>query len=396
MQYAKIASGISPSLTLKIDATAKSLKSAGADVIGFGAGEPDFDTPENIKAAAVRAIEKGFTKYTPAQGMIELRQAVRNRMERIYGVNYQPDMVVISNGAKHSLFNACAAVLEPGDECIIIAPYWLTYPELIKMQGAVPVVVRAPETDGFVPNIDELAAAITDRTKAIIINSPSNPTGCVYPKTVMEQIAELAQKYDLYIISDEIYDELVYSGEPVCIAALSEDAFSRTITVNGMSKAYAMTGWRIGYTCSPKPLADIMGSYQSHATSNPCSIAQYASVEGLNGDQSFVGQMRSEYLRRRDILCELVNAVPGISCRVPEGAFYVMMNISGTFGKRCERGEITDSLNFCEYLLGEKLVAAVPGDAFDAPGFVRLSYATSEDNIRRGMGRIAEFVAELK
>lgn len=401
MQLSKKALAIAPSLTLKISAMSAEMKKNGIDVIGFGAGEPDFDTPQYIKDAAIEALAKGMTKYTAASGSNELKSAVCERYQRKYGLAYEPANVVISNGAKHSLFNACQAILNPGDEVIIIAPYWVTYPELVKMADGVPVIVEAvereaKEEDDFQPNIDRIRRAITPKTKAIIINSPSNPCGCVYERERLEKLAALAQEYDLYIISDEIYDELVYDNyKAYSIASFGEDAKERTIVVNGVSKAYSMTGWRIGYTLSNEKIAKVMGSYQSHATSNPCSIAQYASVAALSGPQDEVKKMLKAFERRRILMASAINAIDGLSCLVPEGAFYIMMNIRQLIGKKSNGREIKGSLDFCEYILEQNKVALIPGIAFGADHHVRLSYATSEENIVEGIKRIGEFVSTL-
>ena len=309
MQLSEKALAISPSLTLKITAMAKEMKARGLDVVGFGAGEPDFDTPQHIKDAAVEAIRIGMTKYTPASGTLELKKAVCANLKRNHGLSYEPNQIVISNGAKHSLFNTFQAIVNPGDEVLVIAPYWLTYPELVKMAGGVPVYVEAKESNNFEPLAADIEAAVTERTKAIIVNNPSNPCGCIYSQKTLGDIAEIAQKHDFFIVSDEIYGELVYDGNKhLSIANLSDDAYARTILVNGLSKTYAMTGWRIGYTASTPEIAKIMGSYQSHATSNPCSVAQFAGVEALMGPQDGKACKRDRRLVVRDsdgsVLCD--------------------------------------------------------------------------------------------
>ncbi len=396
MKLSEKAIAISPSLTLKITAMAKDMKAKGMDVVGFGAGEPDFDTPQNIKDAAKEALDKGMTKYTPASGTTELKQAICDSIKRKQGIIYNPSQIVISNGAKHSLFNVFQAILNPGDEVIIISPYWLTYPELVKMADGVPVYVESYEESGFEPAGEDIEKAVTDKTKAIILNNPSNPCGNIYSKETLEKIAKIAKQNDFFIVSDEIYDELVYDGEHVSIAGLSDDAYERTILVNGLSKTYSMTGWRIGYTASSKEVAKVMGSYQSHATSNPCSIAQYAGVEALNGPQGELRVMCAEFDKRRKRIVELINDIPGLSCVAPKGAFYVMMNISGVKGKQVDGKVINSSLDFAEALLDKKLCAVVPGIAFGADDYERLSYATSMENIEKGMQRIREFVELLK
>lgn len=394
MNLSKKALGVSPSMTLKISAMAKKLKADGRDVVGFGAGEPDFGTPENIKKAAIEALDKGVTRYTPASGTAELKSAVANRLKNKYGLDYDPSDIVISNGAKHSLFNVFAAILNPGDEVIVPVPYWVTYPEIVKMNDGVPVFVQGGED--FKATAQTIKAAITDKTKALILNTPSNPCGAVYSKEELEAIAKVCLDAGIFIVSDEIYDELIYDGEHVSIAALSEEIKQQTVIVNGMSKTYAMTGWRIGYTASTGEIAKVMGAYQSHAASNPNAIAQYASVEGLNGPQDDVAAMKKAFDKRRIMLCELINAIEGLSCSVPKGAFYVMMNISDIKGKSYDGIKINDSLEFAEVLLKNTLTAVVPGVAFGADDYVRLSYATSEQNIEKGMQRIKEFVAALQ
>ncbi len=395
MELSKKATAIAPSLTLKIDALSKQMKAEGKDVIGFGAGEPDFPTPTYIKEAAKEALDKDFTRYTPASGMLELKKAVCARYKRKYGLSYAPEQVVISSGAKHSLFNAFQAILNPGDEVIVLSPYWVTYPELVKMADGAPVFVETSAENNFRADAEQIEAAITDKTRAIILNSPSNPCGCVYGRDVLEKIGALAVKHDFYIISDEIYDELNY-GEPITsIATIGEEVRKRTIIVNGMSKAYAMTGWRIGYTLSDASIAKVMGSYQSHATSNPCSIAQYASVAALNGDGTDVAEMVEAFKKRSRLMYKLVNDIPGLSCKLPEGAFYIFVSIKGCIGKSINGQVIDGSISFAEQLLKEKNVAVVPGIAFGADEYIRLSYATSEENITKGLARIDSFCREL-
>ncbi len=394
MKLSAKALGISPSITLKVTALAKKMKQEGRDVVGFGAGEPDFDTPANIVEAAKKALDLGLTRYTPASGTIELRKAVTQSLMKKTGLSYEPNQIVISNGAKHSLFNAFAAILNPGDEVIIPVPYWLTYPELVRMHDGIPVFLETDHT--FKATADSIRAAITPNTKALILNSPSNPCGTVYTREELTAIAEVAVEAGIFVVSDEIYDELIYEGEHVSIATLGEEIKKQTIIVNGVSKTYAMTGWRIGYTASTKEIADLMDAYQSHAASNPNSIAQYATIEALSGPQDAVKHMRDAFNGRRKLLCDLINNIDGLSCSVPQGAFYVMMNISGAIGKSCEGTPITGSLDFTELLLQHAEVAVVPGVSFGADEYVRLSYATSEENIKKGLERIARFMALLK
>jgi len=389
--------GIAPSLTLEIDAKAKAMKAAGEDVIGFGAGEPDFDTPEYIKQAAIEALKAGKTKYTPASGTVALKKAVADKLLRDNGLVYDPSQIVISNGAKHALFNALAAILNPGDEVIIPSPCWVSYPELVRITGGVSVFVPAKEEDGFIPKAEDLAKAVTGRTKAIILNSPNNPCGYVLPEEVLRDIAKLAVEKDLFVISDEIYEKLVYDGtRHVSIASFGQEIQERTILVNGMSKAYSMTGWRIGYTASAPALAKAMGNLQSHVTSNPNSIAQHASVAALTGPQDELFAMVQEFDGRRKRMVERINAIDGLSCRTPKGAFYVLMNISSAFGKSCGGRKMNGSLDFCAALLEAEKVAMVPGVAFEAEGYCRLSYATSRENIEKGIDRLANFMSKLK
>ena len=386
--------GITPSITLSIDALAKKLKKEGRDVVGFGAGEPDFDTPENIKEAAKKALDMGLTRYTPAAGMPELKSAIAQRLLNKYGLQYEADDIVVSNGAKHSLFNVFAAILNPGDEVIIPAPYWVTYPELVRMSDGVPVYVQTGSS--LKATADDIRSALTSKTKALILNTPSNPCGTVYTRKELEEIAAIAVDAQLFVVSDEIYDELIYEGEHVSIASLGPAIKENTIVVNGLSKTYAMTGWRIGYTASTRQLAKVMGAYQSHAASNPNSIAQYAGIEALNGSQDAIALMKESFDRRRKLLCGLINDISGLSCEIPGGAFYVMMNISGIKGKAYDGVPITNSLEFSEVLLKHTLTAVVPGVAFGADDYVRLSYAVKDENIVKGLARIKEFVQALK
>jgi len=384
---------ISPSSTLAIDAKAKKMKADGIDVIGFGAGEPDFDTPNHIKEAAIKAINDGFTKYTPASGTLELKQAVCKKFEKDNGLIYTPSNIVISNGAKHSLVNAFQAICNVGDEVIIPAPYWVSYPEMVKLADGVPVILNTTEESGFKFTIDQLEAAITPKTKAIVINSPSNPTGMVYSKEELQAIADLAVKKEIYVISDEIYEKLIYDGyEHVSIASFNDKIKELSIVVNGMAKSYSMTGWRIGYTASNAKIAEIMGNVQSHATSNPNSIAQKAAEAALNGPQDDVAMMVEEFIKRRDYMVEKINSIPGLSCIKPNGAFYVMMNISKIIGKELYGVKINGSDDFANILLEKANVALVPGSGFGTDIHVRLSYATSIKNITEGLNRIEKFL----
>lgn len=387
---------VTGSLTLAIDAKAKEMKQKGIDVVGFGAGEPDFDTPEHIRKAAKDALDLGKTRYTPAAGMPELRQAICDKLKRDNGLDYVPQQIVVSNGAKHSLFNSFQALLEEGDEVIVPGPYWVSYPEIVRMAGGVPVIVEGREENNFKPTIDDFRAAVTDKTRAVVINSPNNPNGFVFTREELQAIGDLAIEKDLSIVSDEIYEFLVYDGaEHISIASLSPEIKERTIVVNGMSKAYAMTGWRIGYTASPLNAAKAMTNFQSHSTSCPNSIAQYAALTALSGPDDQLKSMVAEFDRRRRRIVELINEIPGLSCKPPKGAFYVMMNIGGVFGKRYNGAPIVDSMSFTQLLLDNSHVAVVPGAGFGADAYVRLSYATSMENIEKGLARIKEFVGKL-
>lgn len=389
--------GIAPSLTLRITALSNTMKANGIDVVGFGAGEPDFDTPTHIKDAAKEALDNGFTKYTAASGTPALKQAVCDRYLRKYGMEYAQNQIVVSSGAKQSLFNAFQATVNAGDEVIIQTPYWLTYPELVRMAGGVPVFVESTEKTDFKVSAEQIEAAVTDKTKVILINNPSNPCGSVYTKKELEEIAEVAKKHDLFIISDEIYDDLVYDGTEIfSIGGVSEDAKERTIIINGMSKSYAMTGWRIGYTLSNKKAAKAMGNFQSHSASNPCSIAQYASVAALNGPQEALDEMVALFDYRRKLMYKLINKIDGVSALMPKGAFYIMMNIEQLIGKKFDGKVITDPVVFSEILLEAARVAVVPGTAFGDDKHVRMSYATSAENIAKGIKRIAEFVEKIR
>ena len=387
---------VTGSLTLAIDAKAKEMKQKGIDVVGFGAGEPDFDTPEHIRKAAKDALDLGKTRYTPAAGMPELRQAICDKLKRDNGLDYVPQQIVVSNGAKHSLFNSFQALLEEGDEVIVPGPYWVSYPEIVRMAGGVPVIVEGSEENNFKPTIDDFRAAVTDKTRAVVINSPNNPNGFVFTREELQAIGDLAIEKDLSIVSDEIYEFLVYDGaEHISIASLSPEIKERTIVINGMSKAYAMTGWRIGYTASPLNAAKAMTNFQSHSTSCPNSIAQYAALTALSGPDDQLKSMVAEFDRRRRRIVELINEIPGLSCKPPKGAFYVMMNIGGVFGKRYNGAPIVDSMSFTQLLLDNSHVAVVPGAGFGADAYVRLSYATSMENIEKGLARIKEFVGKL-
>ena len=392
-ELSRIASAVQASTTMAIDALFKQMKADGVDVIGFGAGEPDFNTPEPIKQAGIEAIQNNFTRYTPAAGTVELRQAICDRMKADCGLDYKPSQVVASSGAKHLVYLALRALVNPGDEIILPAPYWVSYYELIKMVGGVPVVIHTTEAEHFKLTAAKLEAAVTPKTKAIILNNPSNPTGMMYSREELEALAAVCTEADIYVISDEIYACLVYDGgEFTSFAALSEDAKERTILINGVSKAYAMTGWRIGYACANDQIAKVMANYVSHSTGSPVAISQKASVAALTGSQEKVETMRQAFEERRNYIVERMNAIPGVSCIKPEGAFYVMMNLEKLIGKTIHGVEITDDDVFADAFLKYGLVAVVPGSGFGAPNFVRWSYATSMDNIREGLDRLEKFL----
>lgn len=396
MKYSERVSQIAPSVTLAITAKAGRLKQEGHDIISFGAGEPDFNTPEHILEAAVRAMYEGKTKYTPASGITELKQAIIQKFKEDNGLEYKLSQIIVSTGAKQSLANTLMAILNEGDEVLMAVPYWVSYPDLVRLAGGVPVLCKGAPVNNYKLTSQILEKYITGKTKAMIINSPNNPSGTVYSRSELEELAQTAKQHDLLIISDEIYEKLIYDGTPhESIAAVSQDAYERTVVVNGVSKAYAMTGWRIGYLAGPEPLVKMMSSLQSHTTSNPCSISQYASLEAIAGDQSFVREMKKEFESRRDLTVELISQIPDVSCIRPEGAFYVMMDIHSLLGRRHKGSQINTALEFSDRLLSEKLTAVVPGEGFGIEGFIRLSYATSKENIQNGMQRIREFIEEF-
>ena len=380
---------IAPSPTLLIDSKFKQMKAEGMNVVGFGAGEPDFDTPQHIKEAAINAINSGFTKYTPASGTMELKKAICDKLAKDNGLSYEPSQIVVSNGAKHSLINAFGAILNPGDEVIIPAPFWVSYPEMVKYNDGVPVILHTTEEKGFKFTAEEFKAAITPKTKAIVLNSPSNPTGMVYTAEELKAIADVAVENNIFVISDEIYEYLVYDGvKHTSIASFNDEIKDLTIIINGVSKTYAMTGWRIGYTASNATIAKAMTSVQSHSTSNPNSIAQAATVAALTGPTDDLKIMIKAFDERRKYMAERINAVDGVSCLVPQGAFYVMMNISALKGKTIAGKVINTADDFAEIFLEKELVAVVPGTGFAAPDYVRWSYATSMENIKEGIDRL--------
>ena len=389
----KLASSVHASSTMAIDAMSKSMKAQGIDVIGFGCGEPDFNTPDNIKMACIKALGENRTKYTAASGIVELKGAVCYRMKEDLGIEYKPSEVLIASGAKHNVYLAVRALTDPGDEIIIPAPYWVSYSEIVSMCGGGPVVIQTTEAQGFKLTAEALEAAITDKTKALMLNNPSNPTGMMYTEAELRALAEVCVRRDIYIIADEIYYNLAYDGRKfVSIASLGEEVKERTLLINGVSKSYAMTGWRIGYTMAPEHITKVMSNYVSHSTAAPATFSQWAAVEALTGPQTAVENMRKAFEVRRDYMVSRINSMKYVSCLKPEGAFYIMMNISGLLGKSVD-GKVIDSCDtFASLLLEKGLVAVVPGTGFDAPEYVRWSYATSIDAIRTGMDRMEKFL----
>ena len=391
----KIAAAIAPSATLAISAKAKQMKAEGIDVVNFGVGEPDFTTPENVKEAGIQAIRDNKTKYTPAAGVLELRKAICKRMKEDLDLDYEPSQVVVASGAKHSVYLALMVCCDPGDEVVVAAPYWLSYAEMIRMAGAVPVEVRAQASANFKITAEQLEAAITDKTKMFMLNSPSNPTGMVYTREELEALAAVCEKHGIYVLADDIYCNLVYDGiEYTSIASVSPAMKEQCIVVNGVSKSYAMTGWRVGYTLSNTTVAKAMASYASHSTGAPATMAQWAAIEALEGDQSSVEAMRQQFEERRNHLVERMNQIEGVSCIKPQGAFYVMMDMSGFVGKTMYGHVIQDDADFAALFLEKALVATVPCAAFAAPNYLRWSYATSMENIDKGLDRLEKFIAE--
>ncbi|MEW6107561.1 MAG: pyridoxal phosphate-dependent aminotransferase [Nitrospirota bacterium] len=388
---------IKPSPTLAIDSKAKSMKASGVDIISFGVGEPDFDTPDNIKEAAIKAIKDGFTKYTAVGGIDALKDAIIDKLQNDNGLSYKREEIIVSCGAKHSLYNIAQALYGPGDEVIIPSPYWVSYPDQVVLNDATPVFARTSESDSFMLRPEVLETCITDRTKALILNSPSNPTGLTYDKLALEKIAEVALRHNFYIISDEIYEKLIYDGfEHISIASLDAKIKSRTIVVNGLSKSHAMTGWRIGYAAGPAGIIKAMTNIQSQSTSNPNSIAQKAAIEALRGPQDFIKKMLGEFDRRRRYLVDELNSIDGISCIMPTGAFYAFPNTSKIYGGKFGDRKISSSVDLALYLLEEANVALVQGEAFGDDNHIRLSYATSLDDIKRATARIKEAIGKLE
>ena len=398
MELSRRAMSIKASTTMAISSKAAELKAAGLPVVTFGAGEPDFDTPEHIRQAGIDAINNGQTRYTPAAGTPALRQAVCDKLKKDNGLDYEPAQIVISNGAKHSLMNTFMAILNEGDEVIIPAPFWLSYSEMVRIAGGVPVIIYTKKENQFMMTKEELEQAYTEKTKAIVLTSPSNPTGQVMSKDDLQMIADFAVEHDLFVLSDEIYEKLIYDEDKqhISIASLGKEIYDRTIVINGVSKSYAMTGWRIGYTAAPLAVSKLMASLQSHMASNPNSIAQAATVAALNGPQDCVAEMLVEFKKRRDYIFEREEAIPMLSALKPQGAFYLFVDVSGTYGKSYEGAVISSAADFATILLDKKYVAVVPCADFGMPDYIRLSYATSMEIIKEGMDRIEAMVNELK
>jgi aspartate aminotransferase len=395
MEISKRISQISPSPTLGITAKANKMRAEGIDVIGFGAGEPDFDTPAYIKEQAKVAIDNGFTKYTPTSGIKELKSAIIKKLKKDNQLDYLPEEIIVSCGAKHSIFNIILTLCNEDDEVIIPSPFWVSYPEMAKIAGAKPVFIKTKKEDNFKVDPQQLEKAITSKTKIFILNSPSNPTGMVYDKKELEELSKIIVSRKIFCISDEIYEKIIYEKKHISIASLGEDIKKRTLVVNGVSKAYAMTGWRIGYCAGPKEIIQAMTNLQDHSTSNPTSISQYASVSALEGSQKDLEGMVLEFKKRRDFMVERINSIKGLSCLKPEGAFYCWVNIENILGKNYEGILIKDSLVLTELLLTKAKVAVVPGCVFGDDNYIRLSYATSLKNIQEGLNRIEEFVNKI-
>ncbi|MDF2542064.1 MAG: Aspartate aminotransferase [Herbinix sp.] len=393
LTLSKKAQAVKPSSTLAITAKAKELKEKGIDVVGFGAGEPDFNTPDNVCEAAIKAIHDGFTKYTPAEGTLELRKAVCEKFKHFNGINYEPSQIVISNGGKHSLTNIFSAILNPGDEVIIPSPYWLSYPEIVRLADGVPVFIRAGKEQNYKVTAAQIDAACTDKTKAFILNTPNNPSGMIYTREELLEIADVIIKRDIYVVADEMYENLIYGDDqPVSIASLNDEIYQRTITCSGVAKSYSMTGWRIGYTGSSKEIAKLMGSIQSHQTSNPNSIAQKAAYEALMGPQDSVFKMNEEFNKRRDYMSERVDQMNLISALKPQGAFYLFVDISETLEKEYKGSNVGTVGNLAKILIEDFNVAVIPCDDFGFADHIRLSYAISLDQIKKGLDRIEAFV----
>lgn len=388
--------GVTPSATLAITARAKELKAQGIDVVGFGAGEPDFDTPQNICDAAIKAINEGFTKYTPASGIIELKEAISRKFKEYNHVDYSPDQIVVSNGGKHSLINVFTALINPGDEVIIPAPYWLSYPEMVKLEEGVPVFPETVPDNGYKITVDELKQVVSPKTKALILNSPSNPTGMIYSEDELLALADFVVENDIYVISDEMYEYLVYDGyKHISIASLGDDIYKKTITVSGCSKTYAMTGWRIGYAAAPIEIAKAMSSIQSHQASNPNSIAQKAALEAISGPQDSLKMMITEFDKRRIYMADRLSKMPHIRSMKPEGAFYAFVDCTEVSKMKYKGEAIGSSARIAEILINDYNTAVIPCDAFGIKDHIRLSYAISIEQIGKGLDRIEKFLNDI-
>lgn len=391
------AQAVKPSSTLAITAKAKEMRANGIDVVGFGAGEPDFNTPDNVCDAAIKAIQEGFTKYTPASGTNELKEAISRKFKTFNKLDYTPEQIVISNGGKHSLTNIFSAILNPGDEVIIPAPFWLSYPEMVKMADGIPVFVYGTKENGYKVTAEQIAAACTDKTKAVIINTPSNPTGMIYNREELQNIADVVVEKDIYAVSDEMYEHLIYGGEEhVSIASLGEEIYKRTITCSGLSKSYAMTGWRLGYTGASVEIAKLMSSVQSHATSNPNSIAQKAAVEALNGPQESLAEMKAAFNARREYMYHRVTGFPYVEVQEPKGAFYLYVDLGSAIGLTYKGRKVRNAADVADILINEYATAVIPCADFGGPNNIRLSYAISLEEITKGLDRIEAFLKELK
>ncbi|MDR5586558.1 MULTISPECIES: pyridoxal phosphate-dependent aminotransferase [Clostridium] len=397
MELSKKAENISPSITLEITAKAKALKNEGVDVVSFGAGEPDFNTPQNIINAAIKAMEEGKTKYTPAGGILELKEVICEKFKKDNNLEYKPSQITISTGAKQCLANVFMAILNPGDEVLIPVPYWVSYPELVKLADGVPVFVETIKENNYKYTIEDLEKCVTSKTKAILLNSPNNPTGTIYHEEELKEIADFAKRHDLFIISDEIYEKLIYDNEEhISIASLNEDSYKRTIVINGVSKTYAMTGWRLGYVAADEKITKLMTSIQSHMTSNVNSITQYASIEALTGSEEEVDKMVKEFESRRNFMLDKLSKIDELSILRPNGAFYIMVNIEKYLNTTFKGHNIINSVEFSKVLLEEEKVAVIPGSGFGLENYIRLSYATSMDIIEKGIDRLSIFLSKIK
>ncbi|RKH14028.1 pyridoxal phosphate-dependent aminotransferase [Corallococcus sp. CA053C] len=396
MKLARRLQAIKPSATLALNARAKALAAKGEDVVVLAAGEPDFDTPEFVKQAAIDALRSGFTKYTATAGMPELREAVCRKLEKDNALKFTPDQVVVTAGGKQSLYNAFQALLDDGDEVIIFSPYWVSYPDMVHLAGGKPVIVPTREEDGYAPDPEAIRKALTPRTRAIVLNSPANPTGAVYSRATLEGIAAAVRDHDCLLISDDMYEKLLYTGEFLNIGNVAPDLVPRLLVSNGLSKSHAMTGWRLGYAAGPKALISGMQLVQDQSTSNASSITQKAALAALNGPTDTITAMVNEYRERRDLFVAGLNAIEGIRCRLPEGAFYAMADVRALLGRSYKGTVLTTSLQLSEALLNDFLVAAVPGDPFGAPGYIRMSFVTSREVLQKGLKRLREFVAALQ